>query len=392
MSTKVTFALADLSDDDRRQLLVRALSAGNGLSYDRYVRDVFPTYLVFKDYGSDGLYRCDYTIADDLAVTLGEPTEVVSRTVYEPVTMSADGVYEEGGYRIYPSSLLFEAGDYPDKNFTMTASELLAAASTYQSAAAKINLQHAPKMLVGKLGEVRDVWTPDQGKTMFGKVALPLWLDDQLTEAERRVSCEFDRKTKALTGLALTPTPRVEGAALMAAFQEAAPKEKKPVATKNPHPVIAAIAALFSKANVPQADIDQALDTVVFSDPSDQVQALQATVKDLQAGGIKARAEQFADSLIEGKRALPAERSGLVAAFTTAAEDDAAAPKTVTFAKADGSQSQGSRLDALTALHSARPAHKLTDELLDDTDESKASFSRQKPLCDPIEIYARLNN
>jgi hypothetical protein len=75
---------------------------------------------------------------------------------------------------------------------------------------------------------------------------------------------------------------------------------------------------------------------------------------------LQGEAAAFADGLIVGNKLLPAEREGLIAALTTAGMDDAASGP-VTFANG----TQGSRVEQLKAMYSARPAHGLTTEQLD---------------------------
>ena len=73
----------------------------------------------------------------------------------------------------------------------------------------------------------------------------------------------------------------------------------------------------------------------------------------------QSEASAFADGLVAGHKLLPAERESLIAAFVTAAQDDAAHGG-VTFSNG----TQGSRVDQLKAIYEARPAHSLTREHL----------------------------
>lgn len=75
-----------------------------------------------------------------------------------------------------------------------------------------------------------------------------------------------------------------------------------------------------------------------------------------------AAAAAFADAEIAASRAVPAERAEIASAYFQAAQDDAAAPTVVTFA--DGKT--GTRVEGLTRLHAARPAHGYTQELVGD--------------------------
>ena len=83
--------------------------------------------------------------------------------------------------------------------------------------------------------------------------------------------------------------------------------------------------------------------------------ALKADNARMKTDAIRKDAEAFADASIAARRAYPAERLNLIASFSQAAQDDAAAPATVTFSVGADSQT-GSRLDAFRALITGRPA------------------------------------
>lgn len=119
---------------------------------------------------------------------------------------------------VYRTGLLFRAGDYPDKAFSMTAAELAAAADAFAEPV-PVDLGHGTLMahpLEGKLGEV--VHLDADGDALYGTVALPAWLNAALGEAPFQVSATWDRVSKQLAGLALVTHPRVPDAALLGAF------------------------------------------------------------------------------------------------------------------------------------------------------------------------------
>lgn len=126
------------------------------------------------------------------------------------------GRFVEGDYAVYPNALLFEAGDYSDKGFTLTPEEQWAAVETFTPVAG--NIEHTD-FLQGRACEVRDIRLDDEDShRLRGTVAVPLWLDEHLTDKERKLSCEWNRTTKTLDGIGLVVHPRVEAAALMSAF------------------------------------------------------------------------------------------------------------------------------------------------------------------------------
>jgi hypothetical protein len=134
-----------------------------------------------------------------------------SVATFELQTTSAP-IYDDGE-TIYRPGKLFVAGEYRDKDYAMTATEILAAAEAFTDPL-PIDLEHVPTPLDGKLGELVSVEA--RGDELHGIVALPKWLDSALDQ--RKVSATWDRATKTLAGLALVRNPRVSDAALMAAF------------------------------------------------------------------------------------------------------------------------------------------------------------------------------
>ena len=89
---------ADRSYSNKEKLLRAAIKdklapqpiAGVTEHFYGYMQDVFDTWCVFC--AADSMYRVDYVIGSDGAVTLGEPREVIARTVYEdaPVSEAAE--------------------------------------------------------------------------------------------------------------------------------------------------------------------------------------------------------------------------------------------------------------------------------------------------------------
>lgn len=76
---------ADFGSSDAYTLLLAALrekmKETSGYNYP-YIADVFDTYIVYSN-GYDGdLFRADYDVAEDGAVTLGDPVAVVRKTQY----------------------------------------------------------------------------------------------------------------------------------------------------------------------------------------------------------------------------------------------------------------------------------------------------------------------
>jgi cation transport regulator ChaB len=164
---------------------------------------------------------------------------------FDPIELAApitDPIFvddEEG--IVYRPGLLFRAGDYPDKNFSLTPDELRAAVDAFDQAI-PVDLQHESTVLDGMLGEVVSVECSEDGTELHGLVALPKWLDTVLPH--RKVSSTWDRATKRMVGLALVRTPRVSDAALLSAF--AWDQAEEADQTDEEH-ALNAVAALFAK-------------------------------------------------------------------------------------------------------------------------------------------------
>jgi hypothetical protein len=112
---------------------------------------------------------------------------------------------------------LFEAGDYKGHKFAMTPEEVNAVPDTFQPV--NLNMQHGPSILDDKLGSLEEVQAEDG--ILFGRVDVPIWLDEAIGDRPFTVSTEWDRPTKRLAGLAIEVDPAVEDAVLFAAKKEA---------------------------------------------------------------------------------------------------------------------------------------------------------------------------
>ena len=113
--------------------------------------------------------------------------------------------------------MIFRAGQYPDKDFSLTPKELKRVVKDF-SDPVQLDSEHERSIFDGKLGQLVSIEANDDGTELHGLVAVPKWLDPILMQAGGKVSAAFDRATKKLVGLALTINPRVSDAALMAAF------------------------------------------------------------------------------------------------------------------------------------------------------------------------------
>lgn len=111
---------------------------------------------------------------------------------------------------------VFRAGEYPDKAFSLSPAEVLAAAATFSPV--DIDLQHVPSVLDGKLGKLLSLIPVDGGRELWGDVGIPKWLDGVLQDTPVELSAAWDRATKRLMRLALVVRGRIPDAVLMSAF------------------------------------------------------------------------------------------------------------------------------------------------------------------------------
>lgn len=126
--------------------------------------------------------------------------------------------YTEDGYVIRKGKI-FQAGEYPDKKLSISPEELLAASSDFRPA--PLNLEHIVTPFDGKLGTLNTISVSKDGTELFGEIKLRKCVDEALGDDPLKVSCEWSRAEKKITGLALTTRPRVKDAVLMSAFSEA---------------------------------------------------------------------------------------------------------------------------------------------------------------------------
>jgi hypothetical protein len=264
--------------------------------------------------------------------------------------------------------LLFRAGQYPDKGYSMTPEELTAAAAAF-SGPLKLDMEHTPTPLDGALGELRSVEVRDG--VMYGEVALPTWLDGELEKSGngRKVSCLWDRATKQLRGLSLVRTGRLEDAALMAAFSAAHPVEEQPAQRKG---WLASLVAKFTRAAEETADEAaaeaKAAAEAAFTAEVARIRAdAEETVKEQRrvaaverAARVESESAAFADWAVTSERAMPAERDQLKAQFAQALSDDLASPAKFTIGN-----KEGGRADLLRSQVAARLPHGLGRELVE---------------------------
>lgn len=131
-------------------------------------------------------------------------------------TFSVTRFSEDGEY-VVREGKVFECGDYPDKDFSLSEAEADEAIAAFNPQ--PNDLEHRSTILDGKLGVIQEVRRV--GKDLIGKVRIPKWLDNIQGAAPMGVSLAFNR-SKRIVGNALTLNPRISDAQVAAAFTASA--------------------------------------------------------------------------------------------------------------------------------------------------------------------------
>lgn len=331
----------NLSFDEISSLVRNKLNEGRNYEQPRcYCYEVYPDYVIYRDEASTSpnLSRSYYTIDAQGNVTLTSTDEVRETKTYETVSpasftleLEAVGV-GKGKVRYHGKG--FEAGDYPDKSFSISEAEQNQAAAEF-TGPIKGNYEHKRGFLDGKLGEL--VGASTEGTALFVDYDVPAWLHN-LTGGKLKVSLEWSRAAKRIVGVALTDNPRINDAELVAAFtdsendsDDSVPERtgKKPMKKG----LIQKIVAFFSGLSAEElADLESVeTPTTGFTEDSDEVKALKAKNAELQAKldkpatftngpRIAEAAANFAADLVSEDRVTPAEVDDLVATYTQLAE------------------------------------------------------------------------
>jgi hypothetical protein len=306
---------------------------------------------------------------------------------------------------------VFEVGEYPDKQFSLSEEEADEAVAAFVPVPGDIEHPRKPTVLGGKVGVLRRVWR--DGKALFGEIQVPAWLDPLIAEEGRKVSLAWNRLSKRIEGWGWVTEPRISDAALFSAYAEFAGKRHSAGDLSDMQSIHdlsvrqgAACAAEQARADYSSAATPEKEKSMSFAEkvkawfnqgmpsdfderdpgdenpptpepateapaseapeapvePSAEFTALQEENRRLKLEAVQRDAEAFADEQIRANRAFPAEREYLVAAFARASVDDEQAPQVVVFTRSQGEISLPGRVPLLRALVEARPAHSLTNE------------------------------
>jgi hypothetical protein len=193
----------------------------------------------------------------------------------------------------------------------------------------------------GKLGKVVSL-TPAADYSGFGgELEIPRWLHEMHAGEPLKLSARFDRESKRLRDVALTPNPRIGDAAAFAERMHAEfaqDQARRMVPPPPPEPPAGASAR------------EQELEALLARERQERMAEA--------ARRIASESVAFTASLADV--IIPAERAAVMGLYQRAALDDLAGAATVEFTGQDGKPRQGSRLEMLRAALALRAPHSLT--------------------------------
>lgn len=388
--------MPELSYNERMEIVRAAIGSDN-----TYIVDIWDGRVVYTDYKANRTYEADYEI-DGKKAKLANRKEVVKVVSYE-AAFSAAGSFEQPSLlseeSVARTGLMFRAGSYPDKNIDVSEEDLNDAVSKFEPV--EVDYEHVSGLLDGKLGRIEKVEIDKDDKSVLrGTYAMPSWLNEVIGPTEPvPISLTWDIPTKTIKKAAIVANPRIDGARLQAAFsahlQEQKPMEKQPKTT-DPKPFEERVLALFGGEKRPEGfeDVtDEQLATFKAKleakpnepgTPKQEEKPKEKTDADFRLEAmenqlLKREAETFADQTITDRRAIPAERTSLIAMFTQAVKAD---NRDTAMFSDSGAVKEGECLKAFKASIAARPQHRLLEEggatrVIDPTEQERAEFSQK---------------
>jgi hypothetical protein len=154
---------------------------------------------------------------------------------------------EDGDHVVRDVPVIFRADKYEFRDgppFEMTPEEIMAFAADFKPVDIEDNHRprfdrdgkpYPPSNFRGKMGRVAAVRPAPDFTEFGGTVEIPKWLDTLFKGQPMGLSARWDRGTKKLIDVALTPTPRITDAVLFAAFAEAEETAKGTKRDMTPH-------------------------------------------------------------------------------------------------------------------------------------------------------------
>ena len=223
-------------------------------------------------------------------------------------------------------SMIFKAGDYPDKGVVVTQADIARLAATASTIPISIGHPSTDSPIDGMMGVIKDIHA--RGEELWGTPEPAKWLDELLPE-EVGVSVWLTWSPQRLVDASIVSNPRVDGAglrrALAAAFsagQDAPRKENPMEGTSTTNPFEKFFEMVFGsrqqageppQAPQPPAPAFTPAPTPNPAAPADlQFAAMQAELAQYRQAALNARKSeiaQFSQSLIEKGRILQIGRA-----------------------------------------------------------------------------------
>ncbi len=327
------------------------------------------------------------------------------------------------GWVTRQADVIFKAGTYPfpaeqGGPFTMTPAEIKSFCAGF-SKPIELEDTHHPSVFNKKLGHLVAVQSHADDAGFSGHIRIPKWLDDLFPNQPIPISPRWNRKTKQLTKLAIVPNPRITDAAMtpervgaaFAAFADEGydaegdmagdddpddggtgmrPSDAYHKATQKIHDVIESCLEDPELTESERSHLEELLESCCGNNGADMgatetmtpvtppggtaaYSSLEAQIKELQEARFadtKERwledAKRFSLGLFRADKITAAQAKPIAEAYFQACLDDHQHPATVCFSAGDGTQKNGSRLDALKAAYLAAPKLGLQSELAAD--------------------------
>jgi hypothetical protein len=330
---------------------------------------MYDDYAIYQDWKTDSTFKISYEVSKDNKITLGEPQQVIATTSYEPVFMGEPIDLETLGEAtfsgtnpndlVYRTGKIFEAGEYPDKGFSLTEDEMDAAIQKFEEA--PLDIEHMPTVLDGQLGKLTKVFRGEKAGDLMGTVAMPRWLDEALQKTGRKVSTTWSKLTKEIKGLALVLNPRVPDAALMSDVMSAFTASHTEEGSGKPITIAELEITLSKGENMDPKTQTQTQEPEVdfaakFAEMQAQIEKTNAENARLRARDRDREAEKLAKEMISSFRALPADEGNLISLFSQALIDDETDSKPAGLATFGVAKTQTNRVTALKVFLTSRPS------------------------------------
>jgi hypothetical protein len=167
-----------------------------------WVEKTYEDYIVVNK--DSMLYGIPWKFEENAIVIGDTMTEMEQVYLPKATTFSEDEVIER-------EAQLFEAGEFKDKNVTITEQDLDTWINNFSEAKVPVEIEHIKTPFDGFLGSVKKLWR--QGKILFGTVSFPkaVWTLAEAAGA-KKLSVTVAPDLSCLTGVSFVTKPRIKSA------------------------------------------------------------------------------------------------------------------------------------------------------------------------------------